>query len=103
MHHTCNKHIYISHMRAQIVVLLIGPDEGSHRKASALLSTLSLPICIIERMTSISFNENQYEALVLKVAIVVEGDPTLPRSPAPSNAVGKTPTTDYRLVDLAAT
>ena len=54
-------------------------------------------------MTSISFNENQYEALVLKVAIVVEGDPTLPRSPAPSNAVGKTPTTDYRLVDLAAT
>ena len=40
MHHTCNKHIYISHMRAQIVVLLIGPDEGSHRKASALLSTL---------------------------------------------------------------
>ena len=52
---------------------------------------------------SISFNENQYEALVLEVAIVVEGDPTPPHSPAPSNAVGKTPTTDYRLVDLAAT
>ena len=52
---------------------------------------------------SISFNENEYETLLSEVATILEGDSTPPHSPAPSNDVSKTPTTDYRLVDLAAT
>ena len=40
------------------------------------------------------FNENEYEALLSEVATVLEGDSTPPHLPAPSNAVGKTATTD---------
>ena len=50
-----------------------------------------------------SVNDIKHEALLLEAAQVLEGEPTPPNSPAPSNAAGKTPTTDYRLVDLAAT
>ena len=45
----------------------------------------------------------EHKALVLEAAIVLQDNPTPPYSPAPSNVVGITPTTDYRLADLAAT
>ena len=51
----------------------------------------------------ILFNENEYKALLSEVATVLEGDSTTPHSPAPSNAVGKTATIDFRLVDIDAT
>ena len=55
-------------------------------------------------MMSISFDDCDHKALLLEDALVLGDNPKPPRSPALlSNAVGKTPTTDYRLADLAAT
>ena len=51
-----------------------------------------------------SVNDSKHEAFFLEGAMVLEDDPTPPRSPVPINAVGKTPTTmDYHLADLSAT
>ena len=54
-------------------------------------------------MISMSFNDRDHDALLLEAAIVFGDNPTTLHSLAASNAVGKTPTTDHRLVDLTAT
>ena len=51
-------------------------------------------------MMSISFDNCDHEALLLELPWCLGDNPTQPPSPAPSNAVGKTPTTDYCLADL---
>ena len=52
---------------------------------------------------SMLHNASEHEALHLEASKVSEGKPTPPKSPAPSDTAGKTPTTGNRLVDLAAT
>ena len=48
-------------------------------------------------MMNISFDDCNYKALLMKAAMVLGDDPTPSRSPVPSNAFGKTPTTEYCL------
>ena len=54
-------------------------------------------------MMGISFGKCNHEVLLLEAAMVLRDNRTPPLSLAPSNAVGKTPTTDYHLAYLVAT